>query len=115
MQITMDRPHWSPKETLGFSDLAHGDGSGGVYYPAVLALVRDMRGEAPQLLAAAMFHEVDHLILGENAHTRAGVMCGDWEPGTVQTDQRRQAGLRSGSAQATSDRSAAQGIGERAA
>jgi len=78
MQITMDRPHWSPKETLGFSDLAHGDGSGGVYYPAVLALVRDMRAEAPQLLAAAMVHEVGHLILGANAHTHAGVMCGNW-------------------------------------
>jgi hypothetical protein len=47
MQITADRPRWSPKETLGFADLAKGDGSAGVYYPAVVALVRDLRAEAP--------------------------------------------------------------------
>lgn len=78
MQITADRPGWSPKETLGFADLAKGDGSAGVYYPAVVALFRDLRGEAPQILAAAIVHEVGHLILGADAHTPSGVMCGDW-------------------------------------
>jgi hypothetical protein len=78
MQITADRPRWSPRETLGFADLAKGDGSGGVYYPAVVALVRDLRAEAHQILAAAMVHEIGHLILGADAHTPAGVMCGDW-------------------------------------
>ena len=54
----MNRPGWSPKETLGFADLANGDGSAGVYYPAVIALVSDARGNASQILAAAMVHEV---------------------------------------------------------
>jgi hypothetical protein len=77
MRITMNRPGWSPKETLGFADLTNGDGSAGVYYPAVIALVNDSRGAAPQILAAAMVHEVGHLILGAE-HTTAGVMCANW-------------------------------------
>lgn len=77
MIITMNRPGWSPKETLGFADLANGDGSAGVYYPAVLALVNDARGDAAQILAAAMVHEVGHLILGAE-HTHDGTMSGNW-------------------------------------
>jgi hypothetical protein len=78
-RLTTDRPAWTSQENLGFTEHAGGNGSAGVYYPAVVKLTEKLTGQAhgvtpmagyiPGFLGAAIAHEVGHLILGANAHT----------------------------------------------
>jgi hypothetical protein len=75
LHITTYKPPFATREMLGYSDPG---GTAAVYYPAVAKLSKSYRVAAPQILSAAIIHEVGHLILGANAHTPQGVMRAHW-------------------------------------
>jgi hypothetical protein len=86
-RVTTERPAWTSQENLGFTENAGGNGSGGVYYPAVVKLTEQLNGHArgiapvaayvPAFLGAAIAHEIGHLILGAHAHHAEGVMLAE--------------------------------------
>jgi len=44
---------------------------------------------AYQLLGHAMAHEIGHLLLGPNSHSRDGIMRAQWNPGDLRVESRR--------------------------
>lgn len=68
------------KDALGFAS----DCDGGpycwaaVFYDRVMALVDGTTVAAPALLGRVMAHEIGHLLLGPDSHSRTGVMRGNW-------------------------------------
>jgi hypothetical protein len=59
----------SPEGTGAYSD---------VFYDSVEQLDRDWHVGIALVLGHVMAHEVGHLILGPNAHSREGIMCPSW-------------------------------------
>ncbi len=47
----------------------------GVFYPMVEDGARNLDADPAHLLGAVMAHEIGHLLLGSQAHSRAGIMC----------------------------------------
>jgi hypothetical protein len=52
-----------------------------VYYEYAVrqATSDDAKFEAPMILGCVIAHEIGHLLLGSNSHSRAGIMQPDWE------------------------------------
>ncbi len=76
LYVTNQRPPRAPLDLLGFTDFQRGPerGEAGVYYPAALRLAEPPKADLFQILAAAIAHEVGHLILGAKSHSAYGVM-----------------------------------------
>ena len=53
--------------------------SAGVYYPAAVEAAGEHALAAGEVLGAAMAHEIGHLVLGRNAHSREGLMSPEWK------------------------------------
>jgi hypothetical protein len=73
-----DRRHL---ETLGFAfvDLDAGGGSLATVYADRVGLMAQKGGmDVAELLGRAMAHEIGHLLLGTNQHTRQGLMRASW-------------------------------------
>ena len=74
------------QDTLGFSLLSGAGGSAYVVYPEVEKFAQDLFPAIEQddyddavILTAAMSHEIGHLLLGADAHSKNfGVMCSQW-------------------------------------
>ena len=49
-----------------------------VFYDRVMSLAGNSHAPAPVLLGRVMAHEIGHLLLGPNAHSRTGIMRGQW-------------------------------------
>ena len=82
MRIVTRRPSTASADMLGFTDLDEslGTGSAGIYYPAAAEMAKKWPVRVGEILAAAIAHEVGHLILGANAHSSRGVMYAHWGP-----------------------------------
>jgi len=80
MRIVTRKPPATSPGMLGFtvSDATLGSSSAGVYYPAALVLAEHSPARAGELLAAAIAHELGHLLLGEQAHSLSGIMRPHW-------------------------------------
>jgi len=80
VRIVMRRPTATSGDVLGFAEIDErlGTGSAGIYYPAVEAVTRKWQVRAGEVLAAAISHEVGHLVLGAKAHSSRGVMQANW-------------------------------------
>jgi hypothetical protein len=59
----------SPEGTGAYSD---------VFYDSVEQLDRDWHVGIARVLGHVMAHELGHLVLGSNAHSRQGIMCPSW-------------------------------------
>jgi hypothetical protein len=58
---------------------AEGTGAyGDVFYDSVEELDRDWHVGLARVLGHVMAHELGHLLLGSNAHSRQGIMCPSW-------------------------------------
>jgi hypothetical protein len=56
-----------------------GEGTyGNVFYDSVEKLHAEWRTEIASVLGHVMAHEIGHLLLGTNAHSRIGIMCSNW-------------------------------------
>jgi hypothetical protein len=55
-----------------------------VSYDSVEVLDRDWHVGLARVLGHVMAHEIGHLLLGSNAHSRQGIMCPDWHGGELQ-------------------------------
>src|SRR5262249_47200826 len=80
VRIAMKKPVAAGPEVLAFSEIDDNLGmrSAGVYYPAILKAASDHHIPAGVVLGTAVAHEVGHLVLGETAHVRQGLMSPDW-------------------------------------
>jgi len=70
-------------EALGFALPCPEDLTGcyaDVFYPGVADWARGADISAYQLLGHAMAHEIGHLLLGANSHSRDGIMRPQWNP-----------------------------------
>ena len=57
-----------------------GEGTyGNVFYDSVEKLHAEWRTEIASVLGHVMAHEIGHLLLGTNAHSRTGIMCSNWQ------------------------------------
>ena len=82
LQLLARRPNNVPGlldgDALGYSLLVPGCSAGcgyaAVSYPTVLSLSRAMERDTALLFGSAMAHEIGHLLLGHDSHTRAGIM-----------------------------------------
>ncbi len=56
-----------------------GEGTyGNVFYDSVEKLHAEWRTGIASVLGHVMAHEIGHLLLGTNAHSRTGIMCSNW-------------------------------------
>jgi hypothetical protein len=80
MRIVTRRPRAATGDMLGFTDLDERQthGTAGIYYPAAVEMAQKWPAAVGEILAAAIAHEVGHLILGVNAHSVSGVMSAHW-------------------------------------
>lgn len=71
----------SAKESLGFSviDVSQGAGSlGTIYEDRVRALAAQAGVDEGELIGRAMAHEIGHMLIGTNGHSRLGLMRAVW-------------------------------------
>lgn len=80
LRIVSRKPAATTGHVLGFTnlDVRTGDGSAGIYYPAVAEMAKNWPVRIGDVLGAAIAHEVGHLMLGEDAHSLSGVMQANW-------------------------------------
>ena len=57
---------------------------GDVFYDSVEKLHRDWGASVPRVLGHVMAHELGHLLLGSNAHSRDGIMRPSWHADELQ-------------------------------
>jgi hypothetical protein len=78
-------PRSTPANTaLRDTMFGYADGSAlaSVFYARVEDLARGVVGdetEIPVILGHAMAHEIGHLLLGSDSHSKTGIMCGQWD------------------------------------
>jgi hypothetical protein len=72
-------PRESP-DSLGFTLLSNAGESimASVFYDRIREMSSPPRAATPVLLGRAMAHEIGHLLLGANAHSRSGIMRAHW-------------------------------------
>lgn len=80
LRLVARKPAAGSRELLGFTEIDESQGSAaaGIYYPAAVEVARHWSVPVGAVLGAAIAHEVGHLVLGANAHSRTGVMCAHW-------------------------------------
>jgi hypothetical protein len=80
LRIVNHRPATTSADVLGFAELDEGTGNGlaGIYHPAAVARAKKWSVRVGDVMGAAVAHEVGHLILGANVHSRRGVMQASW-------------------------------------
>jgi hypothetical protein len=87
-----ERLRFRPKEfgvALLSRDEAHASNAY-IFYDKVIQMVRQGRVLRPELLGHVFAHEIGHLLLGNNSHSRTGIMQSLWSGGTMeQVNQRR--------------------------
>jgi hypothetical protein len=93
VDVESRKPSGIPAESLGATLVDPAEGRCGtvasVYYSAIIGLQRSV-DDIPGILAAALAHEIGHLLLGPNAHSGFGVMSPHWsreELGRASTGQ----------------------------
>jgi hypothetical protein len=81
VDVEARKPAGTPAESLGATPVDPVEGRCGkvasVYYSAVLGMRRAV-DDIPGILAAALAHEIGHLLLGPKAHSDFGVMSPHW-------------------------------------
>jgi hypothetical protein len=66
-------------DALGSADeMGNGSRRAAIFYDRVSAMAGGDTAPMATLLARVMAHELGHLLLGENAHSRTGIMRGAW-------------------------------------
>jgi hypothetical protein len=87
LQILKDRPKNIAGDPTGFAVLVHTerlcDSYGAVSFVMVEAMARDMNAPVADVLAAAMAHELGHLLLQSSSHGRTGIMKKRLDPEQV--------------------------------
>jgi hypothetical protein len=82
VMIMMHKPRTVPHDAIGFSVIprckTEGPGYAAVYYPHAMDIAREHDADLYQIVAAAIAHEVGHLLLGANAHSTTGIMSAPW-------------------------------------
>ena len=81
----VSRPRAAKISTVGMSFLS-ADGEGcyaDVFYEPILELQMESHIGAAIILGHAMAHELGHLLLGTNSHSRDGLMRAHWNPGDL--------------------------------
>jgi hypothetical protein len=71
----------SSREEMGFALVLARNGSASdawVFYQRVEEAAASQIASASQILAYAMAHEIGHLLLGPDHHSRDGIMCAHW-------------------------------------
>jgi hypothetical protein len=79
LHLLKDRPPRMHGDATGFAVLMpERDGAvsyAGVIWPAVEEAAAGVESQVPHVLGATVAHEIGHILLGSNAHTRSGIMC----------------------------------------
>jgi hypothetical protein len=80
LRLVMRKPAETSENVLGFTELDENLGirSAGVYYPAAVEAAGKYGLASGEVVGAAMAHEIGHLVLGADAHSREGLMSPDW-------------------------------------
>jgi hypothetical protein len=81
LRIGRNKPAVIHVDTLGYAELdtVQKTGAAGVVYTAVEEIAQRRRADVYEVLAAAIVHEVGHLLLGgAGAHSCEGVMVAHW-------------------------------------
>ena len=79
------RSHGAKESIMGMA-FQSGDGKGcyaDLFQERALALQEESHVDAAIILGHAMAHELGHLLLGTNSHSRDGLMRAHWEPGDL--------------------------------
>jgi hypothetical protein len=77
----LDRPRSATSETFGQAFLNE-NGSGGyidIYYGRISSLRSDLLLSPSEILGCVIAHEIGHLQLGPNSHSRTGLMRAHWD------------------------------------
>jgi len=72
---------WKTSDSIFGVAFLSEDGTGAygdVFYDSVEKLHRDWNVSLPRVLGHVIAHELGHLLLGSNAHSRQGIMRPDW-------------------------------------
>jgi len=82
------RAKW--QEALGYTPECGevGTCTGSVFYDRVTGLAEGANATLPALLGRAMAHEIGHLLLGANSHSRTGIMRAFWSARDLSLDGR---------------------------
>jgi hypothetical protein len=78
------RSHGVKQSTVGMSFQSDGRGCyADLFHEPILVLQEESHVDAAIILGHAMAHELGHLLLGTNSHSRHGLMGAHWEPGDL--------------------------------
>jgi hypothetical protein len=78
------RSHGVKESTVGMSFQSGGRGCyADLFHEPILVLQEESHVGAAIILGHAMAHELGHLLLGTNSHSREGLMRANWEPGDL--------------------------------
>lgn len=78
------RPHGVKQSTVGMSFQSDGRGCyADLFHEPIVVLQEESHVDAAIILGHAMAHELGHLLLGTNSHSRDGLMRAHWEPGDL--------------------------------
>ena len=106
LRIELRRPRGADRDALGWTeiDTVQDIAAAGIFYPAVEEVARRHRAETYQVLAAAISHEIGHLLLGgTRAHAPQGVMVGQWRASEIELISIGELRLTSGQARQLRD------------
>jgi len=82
LQIEMRKPPGRSDDMLAFANFEDPQGNGGktagVFFPAVQDAASRFHADLFQVLGAAIAHELGHLLLGADGHSRVGLMQPNW-------------------------------------
>ena len=81
LPLAMAERFKSSREEMGFAVVSARAGSASdawVFYQRVEDAAASEIASPPQILGCAMAHEIGHLLLGPDHHSREGIMCARW-------------------------------------